>query len=122
VQLARIFFPDLCRQHNIMILPGQYDWRPLARALRGWEQDFGINLLMVRQMMEEFVRHPEWCQNKTFPWKVFLARRDKLMDLVSTQRRRDPARFSKGQDRSFWLNRSKQDSHTSGAEYWLNRL
>lgn len=105
VKLARIFFPDLCRQHGIVFLPGQFDWRPLAGALRRWEENEGIDTDMARQLMEEFVCHPEWCQNKTFPWRVFLARRNKLLDLVTTRQRRDPG------------NRR----HSGGVEYWLAR-
>lgn len=123
VQMARELFIDLCEEHGIANIPYP-KWSGLARRLRQWEEEEGIDLNLSRQMMEEFVRHPEWCRSSTkLPWEVFVYRKNKLMSLVTNRLRRDPAnrRYSSSNGAEYWLSRSAGNRHSQGAEYWLGR-
>jgi hypothetical protein len=100
--LARDFFPQMLQGNT---LP-QSNWPALARNLKLWETNFGINIDMMRLMMEEFGQHPEWCRrSRRPPWRVFLSRRDELATLVITRRRRDPAnrKYSAGKGPEYWF-------------------
>jgi hypothetical protein len=65
--------------------------------------DYGVNLSFVRRMMEEFVRHPTWCERSRRPaWQVFIGRREELIKRVRIQQGRNTR-------------------HSGGAEYWLGK-
>lgn len=122
VQLSRIFFPDLCRQNRIPLLPGM-DWRPLAGAINKWRRDYGMNVGFIRQMMEEFVQHPQWCQkSRRLPTMVFISRREDLVGIIAARQRRHPGdrRYHVGEEQAAYLTTGRQ-RHTEGAEYWLGR-
>lgn len=121
VAIARDVFPALCRQNGITYLPGT-DWRPIAGTVKRWGLQYGITVEEAHQMMEEFVRHPEWCQrSRKSPWAVFIQRREQLQYLVTAQQQRDPGsrRFA-GQGQEYWIG-SRPERPTRGAEYWLTR-
>jgi hypothetical protein len=86
--LARDFFPTVLPEN---IRP-QCKFEAMARNLKTWKPKYGISIETLRLMMEEFGRHPEWYHRSRTPvWRVFLARRDQLVTLVTSQQARDPA-------------------------------
>jgi len=100
--LARDFFPQLCRDHRIPI-PG-YSWVPLARHLRLWQENYGITNVQAQEMMEEFVKHPQWClRSSSVAWRVFVGHREQLLSIIATRQRRDPSRYGREQGAGFWL-------------------
>jgi hypothetical protein len=116
--LARDFFPDLCRENGITYPVGT-GWLGLAGALKQWQEKYEIGLDEAKLMMQEFVRHPQWCRQSRKPtWQVFLARREQLQYLVLAKKRRDPGarRFAAG--RVWW---SQPERHRRGEDYWLSR-
>jgi hypothetical protein len=123
VRLAREIFPSLCEEAGIEMLPQHRKWLPLSGHLRRWRERDGMEISLIRELMEEFVHHPEWCQPEIPPWRAFVRHRDKLMYLVEARRRRDPGnrRYSEGQDQSWWLDTPSQNRPTRGVEYWLGR-
>jgi len=84
--LARDIFPQLTNRHGYH--PYQHNWPALVAQIRRWPYDLDF----VRLMMEEFSRHPEWCKGRA-PWRVFVGRRQVLVDLVLTRQKREPTRF-----------------------------
>jgi hypothetical protein len=62
----------------------------------------------MKLMMDEFGKHADWCRRSKKPaWRIFLARYDELLALVTSQQRRDPAnrKFSTGKGKEYWLDR-----------------
>jgi hypothetical protein len=99
-------------------IPGHLYWPALCSQVKKLEKDYTVDLAFIRQMMEEFVRHPQWTQRSRRPaWQVFIARRQELVKLVHTQRRRNPNRS--GWSQEDWLRRSN-NGHTVGKD-WLAR-
>jgi hypothetical protein len=88
VILAREDFPRLCQEAGIS-LPMQFTWTRLAAGIGNWLND-GLDVVFIRQMMEEFVRYPGSRQSRLSPDKLFLSRRQKLTDLVLARQNRDP--------------------------------
>jgi hypothetical protein len=83
VSLARDIFPRLVKQN-----PLQANWPALAKNLKLWNQQ-GVEWSFIRQMMEEFAQHPEWCRrSRRSPWLVFVSKRSDLSSLVSHQRQK----------------------------------
>lgn len=77
--LARFYFPSQCRQARLgLTYPG--DIQALRKAFWQWD----LPGQTIRRMIDEFVQHPEWCRGKV-PWRVFLARREALLELVRQQ-------------------------------------
>jgi len=110
VELARDYFPQLLLQHGHTRFTSWTNVPAFSRNLRQWHDRDGIDYPMIRLMMEEFAHHPEWCRrSKNMPWKVFLARRTQLTEILLVQQRKDPAnrRFSNGDsgEGSYWNRR-----------------
>jgi hypothetical protein len=106
ISLAKHFFPEVVRGAGIQMTPLQTDTAALIRVLRHWKS-LGVDLLTMKLMMEEFVRHPEWCQrSKRSPWQVFVSRRGDLASEVAYRQRKDPAnRRWAGTGEDYWLGR-----------------
>jgi hypothetical protein len=80
--LAKYFFPGVVREAGIQMVPLQTNGPALAHHLNRWKLQ-GVDLSFMKLMMEEFVRHPEWCRHSTRPpWRVFVSRREDLSGLV----------------------------------------
>jgi len=118
VDLCRVFFPNLVEDHGLETIPRDVYWKGLYRCVKDLEYEYKVTTPFVRRMMEEFVRHPAWCQRSHQPaYRVFMTRRQELVKLVRAQEKRDPGnrRYSKGRD---WLG-DPSPRHNHGAEYWL---
>ena len=122
VELCRDFFTNLVEAHRMETIPGHLYWRGLCSQVKKFQGDYQVDLTFVRQMMEEFVRHPEWCQRSRRPaWQVFISRREELLGLVKLRQRHHPGdrRYQVEGDQG-WLTTGRE-RHTQGAEYWLGR-
>jgi len=90
MSLARYFFPQVVKGAGIQMNPLQANAPALAHHLNRWKLQ-GIEVTVIRLMMEEFARHPEWCRrSQKSPWQVFVGRRGDLASLVAAQQARDP--------------------------------
>jgi hypothetical protein len=90
--LARDVFPQLLRDAGIVNLDN--DTPGLASHLTRWKREDGVSINDIRSMMTEFVRHPEWCQRaRVAPWQVFVRKRQELINLTISRRRRDPSLY-----------------------------
>lgn len=111
VRLARDVFPPLMRQHGVGVRMPQDDLAAFAKNLRDWHDKHEISYDTIRLMMEEFVRHPEWCRrSRGAPWKVFLSRRSQILSLLDAQRGFDPSNRRHQKTEGYWRQR-----HTSRA-------
>jgi hypothetical protein len=82
-KLAKDVFPQHADEN-----PLQSNWPALAKALKLWRKQ-GIEWSFMEQMMEEFAKHPEWCERSNNPpWKVFVIHRAELVTLVEHQQQR----------------------------------
>jgi hypothetical protein len=91
VSLAKFFFPEVVRRAGIQMTPLHTNGPALAHHLNRWKLQ-GINLNTMGLMMEEFARHPEWCQrSRKPPWRIFIAKHDELVSLVTHRQGNDPS-------------------------------
>jgi len=97
VTLARDYFPQVMGGG----IRGQSNWPGLARGLKLWKINYGINVGTMRLMMDEFAQHREWFRSGTPLWRVFLARREDLVALVQRNQQRDPSNRNNAADWSF---------------------
>jgi hypothetical protein len=105
VQLCRDFFPSLVEDHGLETIPRDLYWRALVSQVKRLELVYRVNTPFVRQMMEEFVQHPEWCRRSHRPaWRVFVSRWQELVKRVHAQHNRA---------------RRNDTRHTGGIEHWL---
>lgn len=92
VSLAKYFFPQVVRSAGIQMNPLQTNSHALAHQLNQWKLQ-GVDLGVMQLMMEEFVRHPEWCRrSRKPPWQVFIGMRGELASIVAFRKRKDPVR------------------------------
>jgi hypothetical protein len=86
-------FPRLVREAGIQMTPLQAEdcFAVLGNNLRKWHCDLDVSINDIRLMMEEFIRHPEWCRrSQRSPWQVFLSRRLQLAGLIAYNKRQHP--------------------------------
>jgi hypothetical protein len=123
VELCRDFFPSLMKEHQMETIPAPMYSKALYSQVKKMQIDYKLNLSFVRQMMEEFVQHPLWCERShRLAWQVFISRREELIKRVHAQKQKDPGnrRFSDGRGREYWLG-TPTKRHNRGAEYWLGK-
>ena len=123
--LCRYFFPNLVEDSRLETIPRDMYWKPLCSQVKRLQFKYNLDLPFVRRMMEEFIRHPEWCQHSPrAAWQVFVSHWQQLIKLVQLQQHRDPGsrRFSEGGGREYWLGTpTGQNREIKGREYWLGK-
>ena len=94
------------------------NWQPrnggaLGANIKQWIQQ-GMSVSTVRDMIEEFVKHPEWCRrSRASVWKVFVYRRDELATILATRQRRDPGNRKYAIGTEYWLGRHTPRAYSS---------
>jgi len=86
--LARDYFDEVCRRNHLGNLNGGWNNAPaLAHQIASWHRD-GTDLDFVRDMMDVFGEHPDWCaEARVPPWKVFIWKRNELAGMVKRRQR-----------------------------------
>jgi hypothetical protein len=116
VRLAREVFPQVCRDSGIRCLPSEFRWTALARHIKKLEEEDGLSLEFIEQMIREFGRHPEWARTSaSSAWVCFLKRRSQLIPIVASHQPDTPS----------WLGKASGNDHRADTEenarYWLGR-
>ena len=108
-ELSNLFYARTL--HRGMARPGEMNWKGFGGAIKAWIENEDMDVWLIRRMINEFVRHPQWVNNsKNNAWKVFIIRRDDLTAILSTQQRRDPS-ASKSRFGHDYLNGRRQPQH-----------
>jgi len=100
--LAKDYFPQV--MGGTPLDHFMLNWPALAHNLKLWQTNFDIGIPMMKLMMDEFARHPEWIRrSKTPPWRIFIAKREQLASMIVAQQRKDPgARTGTIRGASYW--------------------